>query len=513
MPKLPLSPVPEQESEGGGLVPSGSTPDDCQGSPPQPRGEEKTQEREAAAGQSAGGGAEDTEDASSGKGSEDESEADDGREDEWDTDLELEDSKTLYDPAGKAKYLHTCHVYGVVPISYFVRHMKDPELALMHRGLCPKGLKALALSLTSNTSVLKLNLSDNGIDEEGAVAVAEMLKDNCYISDVDLSENRIGVGGVKALAAALQENSTLAALKLSGNELNDAAAKYLADAFATNTKANIFLRVLDLSYNGFGNSGAATLGEALKANNVLEDLRVGNNHISLEGALRLALGLKENKTLRSLSLPRNPIQSEGCSGILRALQANPDSALEVLDFSEIVVQPDFARHCDAVQEALPGLQIKHDGTSRGFGADRAKVRIRPHRQRLPSAPAGDLAQDPAWTCPGPQPTAAPSRQRTGPVARSTPEATPAEEHRPREESSLSLRIRGLSAGLAGLHRSEAACEDRQGSPGAPRERKASLGTVCVFVPVTLLGVRRQLVAQWTLRPVLDPPWLGRRCPP
>lgn len=40
-------------------------------------------------------------------------------------------------------------------------------------------------------------------------------------------------------------------------------------------QANIFLRVLDLSYNGLGNSGAAALGEALKANNVLEDLRLG----------------------------------------------------------------------------------------------------------------------------------------------------------------------------------------------------------------------------------------------
>lgn len=39
-------------------------------------------------------------------------------------------------------------------------------------------------------------------------------------------------------------------------------------------QANIYLKVLDVSYNGFGNSGAAALGEALKANNVLEELNV-----------------------------------------------------------------------------------------------------------------------------------------------------------------------------------------------------------------------------------------------
>lgn len=37
-------------------------------------------------------------------------------------------------------------------------------------------------------------------------------------------------------------------------------------------QANIFLRVLDISYNGFGDPGASAVGEALKTNNVLEEL-------------------------------------------------------------------------------------------------------------------------------------------------------------------------------------------------------------------------------------------------
>lgn len=40
------------------------------------------------------------------------------------------------------------------------------------------------------------------------------------------------------------------------------------------SQANIILKVLDVSYNGFGNGGAAALGEALKANNVLEELNI-----------------------------------------------------------------------------------------------------------------------------------------------------------------------------------------------------------------------------------------------
>lgn len=38
------------------------------------------------------------------------------------------------------------------------------------------------------------------------------------------------------------------------------------------SQANIFLRVLDISYNGCGDSGASAVAEALKTNNVLEEL-------------------------------------------------------------------------------------------------------------------------------------------------------------------------------------------------------------------------------------------------
>lgn len=39
-------------------------------------------------------------------------------------------------------------------------------------------------------------------------------------------------------------------------------------------KGNIFLRTLDLSYNGLGKEGAVALEEALKHNNTLEDLNI-----------------------------------------------------------------------------------------------------------------------------------------------------------------------------------------------------------------------------------------------
>lgn len=128
--------------------------------------------------------------------------------------------------------------------------------------------------------------------------------------------------------------------------------------------ANIFLKVLDVSYNGFDNSGAAALGEALKTNNVLEELNISNNRISVEGALRFAVGLKENKTLKTLNMIRNPMQSEGCCGVLKALQANSGTGVEILDLPDIPVSKEFAELCDAVKILFPNLLLRHGGNTK-----------------------------------------------------------------------------------------------------------------------------------------------------
>ncbi|XP_047416399.1 tubulin alpha-3 chain-like isoform X3 [Sciurus carolinensis] len=112
--------------------------------------------------------------------------------------------------------------------------------------------------------------------------------------------------------------------------------------------ANIFLKVLDISFNGFGDSGASAVGEALKANNVLEELNMSNNRISTMGAQSLGLGLRVNQTLKILVVSRNPMQTEGCSHLLKSVRDNPASALNLLDFS---------RECISIHVGQAGVQI------------------------------------------------------------------------------------------------------------------------------------------------------------
>lgn len=48
---------------------------------------------------------------------------------------------------GRATYLSVCQKFGLIPVSYFLRHMTDQHLSLAHHGLGAKGMKALAYPL------------------------------------------------------------------------------------------------------------------------------------------------------------------------------------------------------------------------------------------------------------------------------------------------------------------------------------------------------------------------------
>ncbi|XP_024275108.1 leucine-rich repeat-containing protein 74B-like [Oncorhynchus tshawytscha] len=208
-------------------------------------------------------------------------------DEDYDTDLELGDVKEAYDPTGQTRYREACRMFNVVPVSYFLKHMGNTELAMMHHGLGPQGTKALAVSLVTNTSLLKLNLRDNCMEGTGGAAMAEMLKENCYITEVDLGENRLGECGAQTLSSMLQENTTLVSLSMSGNELADRAAQHLAQTLTSNTK----LETLDLSHNTIGDAAGQVLGHAIAENTGLKSLSLAWNCIRGKGAVALAKGL------------------------------------------------------------------------------------------------------------------------------------------------------------------------------------------------------------------------------
>ncbi|CAB3981142.1 leucine-rich repeat-containing 74B-like [Paramuricea clavata] len=141
-------------------------------------------------------------------------------DDGWDTDLECEEMKEDYDVTGRTTYIQACKMNGVIPVSYFLRNLQNPEVDMKHHGIGASGTKAIAIALVTNTCVVSLNLADNSLGPEGAGFMADMLKENCYISKLDLSQNQLGSEGARFVVDVLLKNSVVTSLTLKGERFN-----------------------------------------------------------------------------------------------------------------------------------------------------------------------------------------------------------------------------------------------------------------------------------------------------
>ena len=99
------------------------------------------------------------------------------------------------------------------------------------------GAEALTQALLHHNSTLrKLELSNNSISDAGAEALAQGLHHNSTLTELVLSNNSISDAGAVALAKALHHNSTLTELYLRGNDgIGEDGTRQLVQALTVNT--------------------------------------------------------------------------------------------------------------------------------------------------------------------------------------------------------------------------------------------------------------------------------------
>jgi Ran GTPase-activating protein (RanGAP) involved in mRNA processing and transport len=90
------------------------------------------------------------------------------------------------------------------------------------------------------------------------------------------------------------------------------------------------LKVLNLSYNGFGTEGAIALADALKANTVLIELDITDNRILVEGVKAIAKVIASCEVLETLKIGKNPMQLMGVIALLDSLK-NGTSSVKTLE--------------------------------------------------------------------------------------------------------------------------------------------------------------------------------------
>lgn len=146
-----------------------------------------------------------------------------------------------------------------------------------------------ANALSSNNSLVTLNLSQNNITDDGVGYVTEGLLDNKTLKELIIYGNKIGDEGVGKIADMLNKNASLIHINLSFNkEIGNEGVKKLADALKDNTT----LQKLNLNCINMEADAYKALAQALEANTTLTDLNLEDAKIREEDKIIIGASKK-----------------------------------------------------------------------------------------------------------------------------------------------------------------------------------------------------------------------------
>ncbi|XP_072891776.1 NACHT, LRR and PYD domains-containing protein 12-like [Hemitrygon akajei] len=170
---------------------------------------------------------------------------------------------------------------------------KCQELRLGQNKLGDSGVKLVSAALRNpECKIQKLWLHNVGLTDSGAEDITTALSTNSSLMELNLSGNKLGDSGVKLVSDALRNpECKIQKLGLRDVGLSDSSADDLIFALSTNPS----LMELDLSVNKLGDSGVKLVSAALRNPECkIQRLWLGMNQFSETGG----------KELRSLQEPR-----------------------------------------------------------------------------------------------------------------------------------------------------------------------------------------------------------------
>ncbi|XP_007889513.2 ribonuclease inhibitor-like [Callorhinchus milii] len=158
---------------------------------------------------------------------------------------------------------------------------------------------------------MELNLSNNDLGDSGVKRLCEALRNpECKIQSLWLSYNSLTADCTEDLVSALSTNYSLMELNLSNNDLGDSGVKRLCEALR-NPECKI--QSLWLSYNSLTADCTEDLVSALSTNYSLMELNLSNNDLGDSGVKRLCEALRNPECkIQRLWLCDNSL-TDGCT--------------------------------------------------------------------------------------------------------------------------------------------------------------------------------------------------------
>ncbi|XP_078059648.1 NACHT, LRR and PYD domains-containing protein 3-like [Mustelus asterias] len=232
------------------------------------------------------------------------------------------------------------------------RSLIDLDLGLNKLG--DSGVKLLSVALRNpDCKIQELVLQGNDLTDSCAEDLASALSTNRSLIDLNLGSNKLGDSGVKLLSVALRNpDCKIQELHLYGNDLTDSCAEDLASALSTNRS----LIDLDLGYNKLGDSGVKLLSVALRNPDCkIQKLHLCWNALTDSCAEDLASTLSTNQTLRILNLESNSFTDQSVPALRRLILTC--RSLEEISLQQNQFSANGKRQLESLQGSRPGLSV------------------------------------------------------------------------------------------------------------------------------------------------------------
>ena len=228
------------------------------------------------------------------------------------------------------------------------------------------GVRYISEGIGSSSAISKLDLSGNPIQdgEDGLSHLCQALTTNLCILELNLSDCKLTITeeNGKALSHMLKTNKTLNIFALTNNSINGCGVRYLSKSISSSSP----ITKLDLSGNPIQNreDGLSHLCEALTTNTSLEELNLSNCKLCEACGTALCHMLKANRTLTSLDLSRNEVSKHNVASIAEGLRSN--HSLKCLDLRWCGIcdtEMKSLAHSLTVNDSLEELKLYNDTIS------------------------------------------------------------------------------------------------------------------------------------------------------
>ena len=193
-----------------------------------------------------------------------------------------------------------------------------------------RGVRYLSEGISSSSAISKLDLSRNPIQdgEDGLSHLCQALTTNASLVEVNLFNCSLHKACGPTLRHMLETNKTLTALDLSWNH---SISDHNVAGIAEGLRSNHSLKCLSLCWCGIRDTGMKRLADCLMVNDSLEEFDLSTNTISPEAAHGFSDMLKQNNTLKKLNVSQCELTDEAVKPLASALEVN--SSLEELDLN------------------------------------------------------------------------------------------------------------------------------------------------------------------------------------